>query len=100
MSQEIRVPEVSDGVTEGTVISIAVAVGDKVKAGDFIGRVGNSGVSQVPHIHFNLMDGDQWIDAKGVPALFSRFEKIRMGGQPLAFDLGNPITDWLVRPIG
>jgi pyruvate dehydrogenase E2 component (dihydrolipoamide acetyltransferase) len=32
MAQEIRVPEVSDGVTEGTVISISVAVGDKVEA--------------------------------------------------------------------
>ncbi|MEN8008377.1 MAG: 2-oxo acid dehydrogenase subunit E2 [Candidatus Krumholzibacteriota bacterium] len=32
MAQEIRVPEVSDGVTEGTVISVAVAVGDKVEA--------------------------------------------------------------------
>ena len=32
MAQEILVPEVSDGVTEGTVISVAVAVGDKVEA--------------------------------------------------------------------
>ncbi len=32
MAQEIRVPEVSDGVTEGTVISLAVAVGDRVEA--------------------------------------------------------------------
>ncbi len=32
MSQEIIVPDVSDGVTEGTVISIAVAVGDRVEA--------------------------------------------------------------------
>jgi len=32
MAQEIRVPEVSDGVTEGLVISVAVAVGDKVEA--------------------------------------------------------------------
>ena len=32
MAQEIRVPEVSDGVTEGTVISLAVAVGDTVEA--------------------------------------------------------------------
>ena len=32
MAQEIRVPEVSDGVTEGTVISVAVAVGDQVEA--------------------------------------------------------------------
>ena len=32
MAQEILVPEVSDGVTEGTVISVAVAVGDTVEA--------------------------------------------------------------------
>ena len=32
MAQEIPVPEVSDGVTEGTVISVAVAVGDTVEA--------------------------------------------------------------------
>lgn len=32
MSQEIRVPEVSDGVTEGTVISLNVAEGDRVEA--------------------------------------------------------------------
>ncbi len=32
MAQEILVPEVSDGVTEGTVISLAVAVGDTVEA--------------------------------------------------------------------
>jgi pyruvate dehydrogenase E2 component (dihydrolipoamide acetyltransferase) len=32
MAQEILVPEVSDGVTEGTVIGLAVAVGDKVEA--------------------------------------------------------------------
>ncbi|MBE0564748.1 MAG: 2-oxo acid dehydrogenase subunit E2 [Krumholzibacteria bacterium] len=32
MAQEIRVPEVSDGVTEGKVISLSVAAGDKVEA--------------------------------------------------------------------
>jgi len=32
MAQDIIVPEVSDGVTEGTVISLTVAVGDKVEA--------------------------------------------------------------------
>ncbi len=32
MAQEIRVPEVSDGVVKGTVISISVAAGDRVEA--------------------------------------------------------------------
>lgn len=31
MKHEIRVPEVSEGVTEGTVVDIAVAVGDRVE---------------------------------------------------------------------
>ena len=32
MSQEVVVPDVSEGVTSGTVISVAVAVGDEVEA--------------------------------------------------------------------
>jgi pyruvate dehydrogenase E2 component (dihydrolipoamide acetyltransferase) len=32
MKQEIRVPEIAEGVTAGTVVSIAVAVGDEVEA--------------------------------------------------------------------
>ena len=32
MTQEIRVPEVSEGVTEGKVISVSVGVGDRVEA--------------------------------------------------------------------
>lgn len=32
MAQEIIVPEVSDGVTEGTIIALAVEVGDRVEA--------------------------------------------------------------------
>ena len=32
MAEEIRVPEVSDGVTEGTIVSLSVAVGDRVEA--------------------------------------------------------------------
>ena len=31
MKHEIRVPEVSEGVTEGTIVDIAVAVGDVVE---------------------------------------------------------------------
>jgi pyruvate dehydrogenase E2 component (dihydrolipoamide acetyltransferase) len=32
MSQDIRVPEVSDGITKGTVIGVSVAEGDRVEA--------------------------------------------------------------------
>lgn len=34
--------------------SITVKVGDKVEVGDLLGRVGNSGVSYIPHLHYTL----------------------------------------------
>ena len=36
MKREIIVPEVSEGVTEGTVVDLAVAVGDQVEQGETI----------------------------------------------------------------
>lgn len=38
--------------------SVAVAVGDEVRAGDVLGRVGSSGYSSTPHLHFELQDAD------------------------------------------
>jgi murein DD-endopeptidase MepM/ murein hydrolase activator NlpD len=35
--------------------TVSVKVGDVVKEGDLIGRVGNSGASLQPHLHFQVM---------------------------------------------
>ena len=79
--------------------TIPLKVGDRVQAGQFIGRAGNSGASQLPHIHFNMMDRADWLQARGIPSLFSNFEQIRSGGLPLLVERGDPMTGWLVRPI-
>lgn len=79
--------------------SVRVKPGDRVSAGDVLGRIGNSGYSGVPHIHFNLMDGGEWLKAKGLPSFFSQFERIRTGGPPQRIDWGNPVTSWFVRSI-
>lgn len=34
--------------------SITVNTGDKIKVGDLLGKVGNSGVSYLPHLHYTL----------------------------------------------
>lgn len=38
--------------------SIKVKVGDRIKSGDEVGRVGNSGASSLPHLHYDIYDDD------------------------------------------
>ena len=64
--------------------SIPVKAGDRVRSGQSIGRVGNSGYSGVPHIHFNLIDAAEWLDARGFPALFTNLERLQTGGSGTA----------------
>ncbi|MFD5805942.1 M23 family metallopeptidase [Streptomyces sp. NPDC127020] len=47
--------------------SLAVREGDRVTAGQVLGRCGNSGNSTEPHVHFQLMDGADPDTARGVP---------------------------------
>ena len=80
--------------------SVPVKIGDRVKTGQPLGRVGSSGYSGVPHIHFNLMDGPKWLQARGLPSLFSDVERLQTGGPPQKILLGNPITGWRLRNGG
>ena len=54
--------------------SVAVKPGETVKAGQQIGRVGSSGSSWVPHLHFHVMqDG---LEGPGVPVVFENLRTI------------------------
>jgi hypothetical protein len=48
----------------------AVRVGARLKPGDLIGRVGNSGNTVAPHLHFQVMDAARDYDAAGLPFVF------------------------------
>ena len=51
--------------------TVAVKVGDKVKAGDILGHCGNSGNSSEPHLHYHLQNGPKFgAGAEGLPAQF------------------------------
>lgn len=49
-----------------------VRVGARLRPGDLIGRVGNSGNSSNPHLHFQVMDApsSSFADATGLPFVF------------------------------
>ncbi len=60
--------------------SVAVTRGQQVRAGQVMGRVGHTGNSTAPHLHFQLMDSADPLTARGVPCAFAEY-LIQRGGQ-------------------
>jgi hypothetical protein len=53
--------------------SIRVKRGDRVRQGEVLGRLGNSGASSGPHLHFQLMDRPSALASDALPYVFDRF---------------------------
>lgn len=55
--------------------SVRVKTGDFVHEGDLIGLMGNSGNSDLPHLHFQVVDGSpMFLGAEGCPHEYRSFE--------------------------
>lgn len=54
--------------------SVNVRKGDKVKQGQVIGKVGHTGMSNCPHLHFRLMNGPDFSTSRGLPCSFTNIE--------------------------
>jgi murein DD-endopeptidase MepM/ murein hydrolase activator NlpD len=54
--------------------TIRVKIGDRVRRGQVIALLGNSGNSDAPHLHFHVTDGNSPLGAEGVPYVLDAFE--------------------------
>lgn len=53
--------------------SVAVHPGDRVRRGQVLAKVGNTGNTSAPHLHFHLMDGPSVLGSEGIPYVIDRF---------------------------
>jgi hypothetical protein len=60
--------------------TVSVRTGQEVRVGEVLGRVGHTGNSTAPHLHFQLMDSADPLRAKGIPCAFTEYLVRRAGG--------------------
>jgi hypothetical protein len=56
--------------------TVAVQAGERVRRGQRLGELGNSGNTSGPHLHFHVMDGPSGQAAGGLPYVFDPFQLI------------------------
>lgn len=81
--------------------SLAVQVGDRVNRGDVLGKLGNSGNSDAPHLHFHVSEifdtqNASGLNGNGLPFVFESFEILDEGPHAGIRMLEMPIEDAII----
>jgi murein DD-endopeptidase len=86
--------------------SIKVKLGDRVKRGQLLGLVGNSGNSTEPHLHFHISDASSPLGSEGIPYAFETLYVVGRcktliadceGGKPIVRHMEMPFANEMVR---
>ena len=78
--------------------SMVVTRGQRVRAGEVLGRVGHSGNSTAPHLHFHLMDSPDPLLARGIPCAFAAY-LVERDGQWQRVERGIPHRRERIRSV-
>lgn len=76
--------------------SLKVKVGDRVRRGQVLGLLGNSGNSTEPHLHFHVSNGASPLGSEGLPYLLESFEVVG-GPSPGPRQNQMPLKDTRIR---
>jgi hypothetical protein len=81
--------------------SVRVEKGDRVRPGQVLGLLGNTGNTDAPHLHFQIMSGRSPLQSNGLPFVFTRFAGMGvvtdLDGMPEGEPL--PVDDRLTGPM-
>lgn len=86
--------------------SLRVKVGDKVRRGEVLGLVGNSGNSSEPHLHFHVCNASSELGCEGLPYAIATYELHGKGdgwkpseshGAPVKQEMEIPAEDEVIR---
>jgi murein DD-endopeptidase MepM/ murein hydrolase activator NlpD len=68
--------------------SLRVKIGENVKAGQVLALLGNSGNSDAPHLHFQLVNANSPMAAEGIPYEIASFTRLGVLEDAKALDAG------------
>jgi Membrane proteins related to metalloendopeptidases len=72
--------------------SVKVRVGERVRRGQLLGRLGQSGNSAAPHLHFQLSNAATFEGSEGLPFAFDHFDLLGPETEAQLFGQGEPWT--------
>jgi murein DD-endopeptidase MepM/ murein hydrolase activator NlpD len=76
--------------------TLRVKTGDRVKRGQVLGLLGNSGNSTEPHLHFHVGDGPTSLTSEGIPYVHDSFDLYDPAGKSTAVKNELPLVNALV----